>query len=349
MRAMWSGAVSFGLVSVPVKLYSATENHDVRFHQVHGADGGRIRYKRTCEVCGEEIEYADIVKGFETDDGELITLDQADLESLPAASGNREIDVMEFVPSDQVDPLLFDKAYYLEPETKAVKPYVLLREALRETERMALVKVAIRSRETLALLRVRDQVIVLQTMLWPDEVRVPEFDVLDTQVELRPQETQMAASLVDSLGADFDPTRFTDEYRDAMLELIERKRGSGSARPVPAAAGAPSGGDGMTDLLTALQRSVEAAKSGTAPGGSSGAPSVPAPRSEPAAEASPSSSSAARSGSKSQPKTAASTSAKTKTQSTAPAKTASGRKSAPAKSSAEGGEHKPTRRSRRPA
>ncbi|MGH7749338.1 MAG: Ku protein, partial [Candidatus Dormibacteria bacterium] len=179
MRAMWSGAVSFGLVSVPVKLYSATENHDVRFHQVHGVDGGRIRYKRVCEVCGQEVEYADIVKGFETDDGELITLDEADLESLPAASGNREIDVMEFVPSDQVDPLLFDKAYYLEPETKAVKPYVLLREALRETDRMALVKVAIRSRENLALLRVRDTVIVLQTMLWPDEVRVPEFEVLD--------------------------------------------------------------------------------------------------------------------------------------------------------------------------
>ena len=282
MRAMWTGAVSFGLVSVPVKLYSATENHDVRFHQVHGADGGRIRYKRTCEVCGQEVEYADIVKGFETDDGELITLDEADLESLPAASGNREIDVVEFVPSDQVDPLLFDKAYYLEPETKAVKPYVLLREALRETERMALVKVAIRSRETLALLRVRDQVIVLQTMLWTDEVRAPEFDVLDTEVELRPQETQMAASLVDSLGADFDPTRFTDEYRDAMLELIERKRGSGSARPEPAAAGAQSGGDGMTDLLTALQRSVEAAKAGAG----DASPSVPAPRSG-AADAEP--------------------------------------------------------------
>ncbi|MDT7558678.1 MAG: end-binding protein Ku [Pseudonocardiales bacterium] len=287
MRAMWTGAVSFGLVSVPVKLYSATENHDVRFHQVHGADGGRIRYKRVCEVCGNEVEYADIVKGFETEDGELITLDEADLESLPAASGNREIDVMEFVPSDEVDPLLLDRSYFLEPDSKAAKPYALLREALRTTDRMALVKVAIRSRETLALLRVRDKVIVLQTMLWPDEVRTPEFDILDAEVELRPQEMQMASSLVDSMGAEFDPSRFTDEYRDAMIELIDRKRSTGDTREAPvAAASGSTGADSMTDLLTALQRSVEAAKAGSSgtgagagAGGSAGAAKVPAQRS----------------------------------------------------------------------
>jgi DNA end-binding protein Ku len=282
MRAMWSGAVSFGLVSVPVKLYSATENHDVRFHQVHGADGGRIRYRRVCEVCGQEVDYADIVKGYETEDGELITLDDADLESLPVASGSREIDVVEFVPADQVDPIILDRSYYLEPEPKAAKPYALLREALRQTERMALVKVAIRTRETLGLLRVRDQVIVLQTMLWPDEVRVPDFEILDAEVELRPQEMQMASSLVDSLGADFDPTRFTDEYREAMLELIERKRGAGETQPVPAAAGTgEAGGGGMTDLLTALQRSVEAAKGGSG----TGAPSVPSQRTGPEEDA----------------------------------------------------------------
>ncbi|HEX4356443.1 MAG TPA: Ku protein [Pseudonocardia sp.] len=281
MRAMWTGAVSFGLVSVPVKLYSATENHDVRFHQVHGADGGRIRYKRVCEVCGNEVEYADIVKGYETEDGELITLDEDDLESLPVASGNREIDVMEFVPSDQVDPLLLDRSYYLEPDSKAAKPYALLREALRTTDRMALVKVAIRSRETLALLRVRDKVIVLQTMIWPDEVRTPEFDILDVEVELRPQEMQMAASLVDSMGAEFDPSRFTDEYRDAMLELIDRKRDTGDTREAPVAAEAGAdGADSMTDLLTALQRSVEAAKAGSAP-------SVPAQRTGAADDAEP--------------------------------------------------------------
>jgi DNA end-binding protein Ku len=313
MRAMWSGAVSFGLVSVPVKMYSATENHDIRFHQVHGADGGRIRYKRTCTVCGNEVEYADIVKGYETEDGELITLDEADLEALPAASGNREIDVIEFVPSDQVDPLLLDRSYYLEPETKAVKPYILLREALRETDRMALVKVAIRTRETLALLRVRDRTIVLQTMLWPDEVRTPSFDILDpanVTVELRPQETAMAASLVDSLGADFDPTRFDDEYRDAMVEMIERKRSSGDTReaPEPAAAGA-GGSDGMTDLLTALQRSVEAAKAGSSEAGS--APRVPAQRSSSPQDAPSDSEPAPKSKPKPRAKTASKSATKT--------------------------------------
>ena len=245
MRAMWSGAVSFGLVSVPIKLYSATTNHDIRFHQVHGADGGRIKYKRTCQVCGEVVEYADIVKGYETEDGELITLDESDLDSLPIASGH-EIDVVEFVPADQIDPLLFDKAYYLEPETKAAKPYALLREALAETERMAVVRFALRQRESLALLRVRDKTIVLQTMLWPDEIREPAFDILDQDVDLKPQELKMASSLVESMGADFDPSSFHDEYRDAVVELIESKK--------------EDEGDSMTDLLSALQASVEAAK-----------------------------------------------------------------------------------------
>ena len=262
MRAMWSGAVSFGLVSVPVKLYSATTNHDIRFHQVHAADGGRIKYKRTCAIDGEEVEYADIVKGYETEDGELITLDEEDLDSLPTASGH-EIEVIEFVPADQIDPLLFDKSYYLEPEAKAAKPYALLREALVQTDRMAVVRVALRQRETLALLRVREKAIVLQTMLWPDEVREPEFDVLDTDVELRPQELTMAASLVESLGADFDPTEFHDEYRDAVVELIERKRTTGEARPAPVVAKADEGPDSMTDLLSALQASVEAAREGS--------------------------------------------------------------------------------------
>jgi DNA end-binding protein Ku len=265
MRAMWSGAVSFGLVSVPVKLYSATTNHDIRFHQVHAADGGRIKYKRTCSIDGEEVNYADIVKGYETEDGELITLDDEDLDALPTASGH-EIDVVEFVPADQIDPLLFDKSYYLEPEAKAAKPYALLREALVQTDRMAVVRVALRQRETLALLRVRGKAIVLQTMLWPDEVREPEFDVLDTDVELRPQELTMAASLVESLGAEFDPTQFHDEYRDAVVELIERKRTTGETRPAPVPAKAEEGPDSMTDLLSALQASVEAARAGAGGG-----------------------------------------------------------------------------------
>jgi DNA end-binding protein Ku len=259
MRAMWSGAVSFGLVSVPIKLYSATTNHDIRFHQVHGADGGRIRYKRTCTVCGEVVEYADIVKGYETEDGELITLDESDLDSLPIASGH-EIDVIEFVPAEQIDPLLFDKAYYLEPETKAAKPYALLREALAETERMAVVRFALRQRESLALLRVRDKTIVLQTMLWPDEIREPAFDILDQDVDLKPQELKMASSLIESMGADFDPSDFHDEYKDAVEALIESKKEHGDAKPAPAEAKREDEGDSMTDLLSALQASVDAAR-----------------------------------------------------------------------------------------
>ncbi|MCO7196747.1 Ku protein [Pseudonocardia sp. McavD-2-B] len=267
MRAIWSGAVSFGLVSVPIKVYSATSNHDVRFHQVHGEDGGRIRYKRTCEVCGEEVTYADIVKGFETPDGELITLDDSDLASLPVRTGH-EIDVIEFVPNDQIDPMLFDKSYYLEPETKAAKPYALLREALEETDRTAVVKVALRQRETLALLRVRGKAIVLQTLIWQDEIREPDFDILDNEVDLKPQELKMASSLVESMGADFDPSEFHDEYRDAMADLIEAKRSDGNARPAPAAEAADDGGDSMSDLLSALQASVDAARSTKSDSGS---------------------------------------------------------------------------------
>jgi DNA end-binding protein Ku len=291
MRAMWSGAVSFGLVSVPVKLYSATTNHDVRFHQVHAADGGRIKYKRTCSVDGEEVEYADIVKGYETEDGELITLDDEDLDSLPVATGH-EIDVIEFVPADQIDPLLFDKSYFLEPEAKAAKPYALLREALVQTDRMAVVRVALRQRETLALLRVRDKAIVLQTMLWPDEVREPDFDILDADVELRPQELTMAASLVESLGAEFDPSQFHDEYRDAVVELIDRKRTTGDTRPAPVAEKREEGPDSMTDLLSALQASVEAARA--ASGGSAEEEAKPAAEKKPARSSSTAKKPAAR-------------------------------------------------------
>jgi DNA end-binding protein Ku len=262
MRSIWNGAVSFGLVSVPVRVYAATANHDIRFHQVHELDGGRIRYKRFCEVCGAEVAHADIVKGYETEDGELVTLDDEDMASLPTSTG-REIEVVEFVPAEQVDPLLLDRSYYLEPDSRAIKPYALLREALRQADRMAVAKVALRQRETLALLRVRGRVIVLQTMLWPDEVREPDFETLRDEVELRPQELQMAASLVGTMGADFDPAQFDDEYRKAVEDLIDYKRQHGGARPAPAMAEA--GGTQISDLLTALQRSVEEARTGRTP------------------------------------------------------------------------------------
>lgn len=258
MRSVWKGAVAFGLVNVPVRLYSATTDHDIRFHQVHRGDGGRIRYKRTCDVCGEEVPYAEIDKGSESDDGRVVVLTKDDFDSLPVVTG-REIDVVEFVPADEVDPLLLDKSYYLEPDEKALKPYALLREALAETDRMALVKIALRQRESLAVLRVRDNVIVLQTMLWPDELRRPEFPLLDREVTVRRQEVTMASSLVESLAAPFEPARFEDEYKAALEALIEAKLSGGEVRAVETASERDAGGD-VDDLVSALRRSVDAAK-----------------------------------------------------------------------------------------
>jgi DNA end-binding protein Ku len=261
MRAMWKGAVSFGLVNVPVKMYTATSSHDLSFHQVHRADGGRIRYKRVCDVCGEEVSYDEIAKGYESPEGQLVILTDEDIAELPL-SGSREIEVERFVPAEQIDPMLLEKSYYLEPEKSGVKPYALLREALRASDRMALVHVAIRQRSTLAVLRVYDDVIVLQTMLWPDEVRPADFDNLGSTDDLRPQEVAMASSLVDSMTGDYDPEEFVDDYREAVERLVEAKLAGGNARDVPVPAHEDRGGGQVVDLMAALQRSVDAARAG---------------------------------------------------------------------------------------
>ncbi|MEJ5912874.1 non-homologous end joining protein Ku [Pseudokineococcus sp. 1T1Z-3] len=276
MRAIWKGAVSFGLVSVPVKVYAATGTKDLRFHQVHEADGGRIRYKRVCSVDGEEVSYPEIAKAYETADGEQVVLSDGDLDELPLST-SREIGVVEFVPREQVDPVLYNKAYYLEPEKTALKPYTLLREALAETDRVAVVKVALRQRESLALLRVRDDVICLQTLLWPDEVREASFDVLGGEVELRPQERQMAASLVESLAADFDPDAFTDDYATAVAEMVEAKISAGEVSRPPAQddADGEGGGAQVVDLLSALQRSVARARQDRGEAGDEGGDAEP--------------------------------------------------------------------------
>jgi DNA end-binding protein Ku len=251
--------VSFGLVSIPVKLFSATEEHDIRFHQVHREDGGRIKYKRTCSVDGKEVSYDQIAKGLELDNGETVILTDEDFAQLPLKT-SREIDVLEFVPDSQVDPVMYAKTYYLEPEGKATKPYVLLREALKSTDRVAIVKVALRQRESLAALRVRDDVIVLQMLLWPDEVRQPDFGFLDDDVELRPQELQMASSLVESMAGDFEPAEFHDEYREALQQLIEAKEGRAETVATPGEKTERTGQ--VVDLMSALRASVERAKSG---------------------------------------------------------------------------------------
>jgi len=270
VRAIWKGAVSFGLVNVPVRVYGATQEHDIRFHQVHRADGGRIRMRRICTVCGEEVPYDQLAKGYESPDGRSVVLTDDDFADLPLVS-NREIDVLEFVPTEQVDPIMFDRTYYLEPEARATKPYVLLREALEATDRMAVVKVAMRQRETLAVLRVRDRVIVLQTLLWPDEVRAADFDVLAGDVELRPQELAMAQSLVESLSGDFEPDQYTDQYAKAVADLVEAKLEGVEPVNAPAAEAASTE---VVDLLTALQRSVERARSARGEGSDGGSGSA---------------------------------------------------------------------------
>ncbi|MGN6780676.1 MAG: Ku protein [Marmoricola sp.] len=255
MRAIWKGAVSFGLVSVPVKLYAATENKDVSFRQVHEKDGGRIKYQRVCSIDGELVDYSEIAKGYETDDGEMVVLTDADLAELPASS-SREITVEKFVPSDQIDPMLFEKSYYLEPEKSGAKPYALLREALVEADRMALVTVSLRNRMSLAVLRVRDDVIVLQTMMWPDEIRRPDFGGLEAG-ETKPAEVKMAKMLVETLAGDFDAGEFEDDYRQAVEALVRQKVEGGEVTHAPSRQ--KSSGE-VVDLLAALQRSVEAAR-----------------------------------------------------------------------------------------
>jgi DNA end-binding protein Ku len=256
MRAIWKGAVSFGLVSIAVKLYSATEEKDIRFHQVHRTDGGRIRYKRTCSICGEEVTYDDIAKGYDLGGGEIIVLTDDDFADLPLTT-SRAIDVLEFVPQEQVDPIYYNKSYFLEPDKTAAKPYVLLRDALDRTDRVAIVKVALRQREQLATLRVREGVMVLNTMLWPDEVRKPNFEFLGDDVEARPAELAMAGSLIESMAADFDADQYTDNYREALQEVIDAKV-AGREVVQPEEAEAPP--SAAVDLMAALRASVERAR-----------------------------------------------------------------------------------------
>jgi DNA end-binding protein Ku len=258
MRAIWKGALTFGLVNVPVKVYSATEDHDVELHQVHDADGGRIRYQRRCEVCNEVVEYKHIDKAF--DDGErTVVLTAKDIASLPAER-SREIEVVEFVPNEQIDPLLFDRAYFLEPDSSSPKAYTLLRRTLEATDRTAIVRFALRQKTRLAALRVRDDVLMLQTLLWADEVRDAAFPALDETVRISAKELELSASLVESFSSDFDPSEFVDEYQEELRTLIDAKLEKGEALDTAETFGETDdedeGGE-VIDLMEALRASVE--------------------------------------------------------------------------------------------
>ncbi|MGH3830454.1 MAG: Ku protein [Pseudonocardiaceae bacterium] len=255
MQVVWRGVVGFGMVSIPVRLYSAVENRDVSFHQVHGADAGRVRYQRMCTVCGEEVAYADLAKGFELPSGETVMLTDEDFANLPLPT-TKMVELAAFVPASQVDPLALARGYYLEPEPAGRKPYELLRAALESTQRVGLAKIALRNKESLAVLRPRGSVLALQTMVWPDEVRKAQFDVLDREASVSEAELRMADTLIEAMASDFAPDSYQDGYREALLSVIEAKTTGQdvAAQPEPAPPTPPM------DLITALQTSVETAQ-----------------------------------------------------------------------------------------
>jgi DNA end-binding protein Ku len=259
MRAIWTGAITFGLVNVPVKVYSATEDHDISLHQVHDKDGGRIKYQRRCEICGKIISYDHIDKAF--DDGEkTVVLTDKDFAMLPSER-SREIEVVEFVPSDQLDPIMFDRSYFLEPDSKSPRAYALLRRTLEETDRTAIVHFALRQKSRLGALRVRGDVLMLQSLLWDDEVREANFPALEERTRVSAKELEMSSALVDSFASDFSPEKFSDEYQEELKKLIDAKLAEGDAVDTAKTFGEEAvredtGGE-VIDLMDALRKSVE--------------------------------------------------------------------------------------------
>src|SRR3984957_8452657 len=260
MRSMWKGAVSFGLVTIPVKLYTATEQKDIAFRQVHREDGGRIRFKRVCSIDGEEVPYEDVAKGYELPTGEMVVLTDEDMAELPLPT-TRNIEVLHFLPAEQLDPILLNRSYFVEPESSGSRAYVLLPDSLDRSGKVALAIVALRQRESLATLRTRDGLLVLETLLWPDEVRTPDFGFLEEDIEVRSQELKMAASLIDTMTEDFDPDQYHDSYREALEEVV-RAKVEGNEIVRPAGLDEPSPKSQPADLTEILRASVAAVKSG---------------------------------------------------------------------------------------
>jgi DNA end-binding protein Ku len=252
MKMMWKGAISFGLVAIPVQVFTATEEKGVGFHQLHDRDHGRIHYQRVCADDGEEVPFEHIVRGYEYEKGRYVILSDDDLASIPLHS-SRTIEIARFVDASEIDPIYFQKAYYLVPENVGIKAYHLLREAFREAGKVAVAKVAFREKEHLAVLRLRGDVLMLETMYWPDEIRETAFPQLGTPVTVRPQELAMARNLVENLTEPWDPAAFKDEYREALLELIDRKLAGAETAPAP-----PPEPAQVVDLLAALKASVKA-------------------------------------------------------------------------------------------
>ncbi|QOV35589.1 Ku protein [Streptomyces ferrugineus] len=255
MRSIWNGAISFGLVSIPIKVVNATESHSISFRQIHTEDGGRIRYRKFCEVEDREVSQAEIGKGYEDADGSIIPITDEDLAQLPIPTA-KTIEIVAFVPGDRIDPLQMDAAYYLAASgAPAAKPYTLLREALKRSNKVAIAKFALRGRERLGMLRVVGDAIAMHGLLWPDEVRAPEGVAPDADVTVRDKELDLADALMDTLG-EVELEDLHDEYREAVEEVIAAK----AAGEAPPAAPEPAAGGKVLDLMAALESSVRAAK-----------------------------------------------------------------------------------------
>ncbi|WP_455568987.1 non-homologous end joining protein Ku [Streptomyces lincolnensis] len=275
MRSIWNGAISFGLVSIPIKLVNATESHSISFRQIHTEDGGRIRYRKVCELEDREVTQSEIGKGYEDADGTIIPITDEDLAHLPLPTA-RTIEIVAFVPADRIDPLQMDAAYYLAAGgAPAAKPYTLLREALKRSQKVAVAKFALRGKERLGMLRVVGDAIALHGLLWPDEVRTPEGVAPDTNVTINDKELDLADALMDTLG-EIDLDDLHDEYREALEEVVAAK----AAGEVPPEAPEPARGGKVLDLMAALEKSVRAAKESR--GEEAGAAEEPEAAEEPA-------------------------------------------------------------------
>ncbi|MDJ1130595.1 Ku protein [Streptomyces iconiensis] len=261
MRSIWKGSISFGLVSIPIKVVSATENHSVSFHQVHTADGGRIRYRKVCELDGEEVPREEIGRGFGTEDGRTVLLTDDDMAALPLPTA-RTVEILGFVPAEQIDPIQLDRSYYLAADgTRADKPYVLLREALNRSGKVAVAKLAMRGRESLGMLRVYEDALALHTMLWPDEIRSVSGVAPEEQVTVRDAELDLADTLMETLG-ELDWSELHDEYREALEQLVAAKAQGGGLEAVGGEARKKAGSGKLVDLMSVLERSVKEAQSG---------------------------------------------------------------------------------------
>lgn len=254
-RSIWKGAISFGLVTIPVAMYTATESKTPKFKMLRGSDHSPIKYKRVAESDGEEVVWDDIVRGYEVEKGKYVVFTDEELEAATAADGNRLVDVVQFVDESEIDPIYYKSSYYLAPERTGVKAYRILLEALKDKGRVGLAKVSIRDKQQLATLRAKDGILVMETMYWPDEIRQPDFEELDQDVDLRKEEVKMAQMLIDGLTAEFDPEAFKDSTREA-IETAAQKKVDGQEIVAPEAPEPTK----VVDLLEALKASVEATK-----------------------------------------------------------------------------------------